>query len=222
MNSPDRTSTTNCPDSRTLRTTYASAGLLLLSACGSSGDSGGDAETTVDDWRDYCVATFTEDYTFVDVFGDPAFTAHSGEEYAVASLDEGLPPELVYLAAAGPEIFSIDASGGALPFTTNCTAGSTVDHLAVFSDTAVFAEETLATPICDLAAGSAHPRDTTSASGYAATNSRVGSAVTYEIMLNSFGPDCGGAERGNGSVPETTVFGSTTWLVPIITIVGPA
>jgi len=199
-----------------------SIALLFLTACGNNVDESGDPQTTVDDWSDYCVATFTEDYTFIDAFGDTAFTAHTGEEYVVASLDVDEPPELVYLAAAGPELFTIDASADELPFTTNCTAGSTTDHIAVFSDAIVYDSEDLSTPICELVAGSAHPRDTSLQSGYASTTTGVNTGVTYEVQLNSFGPECGGAEVGYVSVPRTTLFGTTTWLVPIITIVGPS
>jgi hypothetical protein len=200
-----------------------SIALVLVTACGgSSGSSGTNSQTTIDDWRDYCVATFTEDYTFIDVFGDPAFTAHSGEEYVVASLEVGEPPELVYLATTGPETLTIDATADALPFTTDCTAGSTTPYLAVFSDTIVYAEEALSTPICELSAGTTTPRDTTAGAGYAITGSSVGSSMTYEVILNSFSADCGGADRGYISVPQTSLFGSSTWLVPIISIVGPA
>jgi hypothetical protein len=195
---------------------------LLLTACGNVVDESGDPQTTVDDWSDYCVATFTEDYTFINASGDTTFTAHPGEKYVVASLDAGEPPELVYLAAAGPEIFVVDAEADALPFTTNCTAGSTTDHVAVFSDAIVYESEDLSTPICELSAGSVRPRDTSLPSGYASTLTGVNSGRTYEVQLNSFGPDCGGAEVGYVSVPRTTSFGWTTWLVPIITIVGPA
>jgi hypothetical protein len=44
--------------------------------------------------------------------------------------------------------------------------------------------------------------------------------ATYEVQLNAFGAQCG-APSGFVSVTETQVFGPTTWLVPVIVIIGP-
>jgi hypothetical protein len=193
----------------------------LLTACGGgSGASQQQPQTTVETWSDYCIATMTEDHQVLDFFGDVAFTARVGEEYLIARL-EADQAELVFLATTGPWNFDIDGTAETRPFTTQCAVGATTDHYAVFSDVTVFAEEELTTPLCDLDAGAVRPREPTG-SGYGITGSNVGSNQTYEVILNAFSAECGGADRGYVSVPETTVHGSHTWLVPIIGIVGPA
>ena len=198
---------------------------VSLTACGgSSGDggSGGNGETTVDDWQDYCIATFTEEYPVLDFFGDVAFTAHVGDEFVMASFDVGENPELLYLAETGPEVLELEESDGTLPFVSNCTAGSTTNHIAIFSDTTVYAEQELTTPICELSAGHAVPHDPTTQSGYATTGDGFGDTTTYEVYLNALSAECGGASLGYISVPQTTVFGTITYLIPIQLIVGPA
>lgn len=192
----------------------------VLTACGGGSGAPQQPQTTIDTWSDYCIATFTEDHQVIDFFGDVAFTAVAGDEYVISRLaaDEA---ELVFLATTGPETFTVEGSTETRPFTTPCEAGATSDHYAVFSDVTVFADEELTTPLCDLAAGAVHPREPTG-SGYSITGSSVGSNLTYEVILNAFSTECGGADRGYVSVPETTVHGTNTWLVPIIGIVGPA
>jgi len=202
------------------------ASLLCLSACGGGTANGGNppgaGETTIETWSDYCIATFTEDYAVTDAFDEVAFTARVGEEYVISDFDGISGPELVYLAETGPWSFTVTASAGALPFTSNCQAGSTTEHLAVFSDVTVYAEEELTTPICELAAGTAHPRNPTVGAGHSWAGSTADGNLTYEVILNSFSADCGGAALGYVSVPQTTVHGTTTALVPILWIVGPA
>lgn len=198
-------------------------GAVVLTACGGDEEgSPGVAETTLEAWRAYCVATFTEDYAVRDVFDDPMFTARVGEEYVIASFDFDDGATLVYLAPAGPETFPVAATDTGLPFVSNCQAGSTTDYYAVFSSVTIHAEEALSTPLCQLSAGVARPRDTTRQAGYSATSFNFAGPTTYEIFLNVFSADCGGAERGYVSVPQTNLFGTTTWLAPIITILGPA
>jgi hypothetical protein len=45
--------------------------------------------------------------------------------------------------------------------------------------------------------------------------------ATYELFLNSFSTQCNSATSGYISVPETQLFGTTTWLVPVISVMGP-
>lgn len=202
--------------------TAAVLGPFSLTACGgSSGDggSGTESQTSIEDWRDYCIATFTEEYPVVDIFGDPAFTAHVGDEFLLASFDADRTPQLVYLAKTGPEFVEIDEE--TLPFTSNCTPGATSRHYAVFSDITVYAEEELSTPLCELAAGRVLPLEPNGA-GYGITGSEAGSGIVYELILNAFSSECGDADRGYIDVPRTTLWGSSTALVPVQVIVGPA
>lgn len=196
-------------------------GLLGLTACGSDGGTGSASQTSIEDWRDYCIATFTADHAVTDPFGDVLFTAQAGDEYVISRLDPSGEVELVYLADAGPDKFTIEAGA---PLTHSCQAGATTDYYAVFSDVTVYAEEELSTPICELEAGAVRPRNTGALAGYsiAGTGLSFSGPTTYEVYLNTFSADCGGADRGYVSVPATTSFGATTWLVPILAIVGPA
>jgi hypothetical protein len=193
----------------------------LIACGGSSGDggSGTESQTTVDDWRDYCIATFTEEYPVLDGFGDVAFTAHVGDEFLMASYDADDNPQIIFLAETGPE--TIELEEATLPFTSNCTAGATTQHYAVFSDTTVYAEEELTTSLCELEAGHAVPLEPTGA-GYGITGSNAGSGAVYEVILNALSTECGGAERGYVDAPQTVLWGSYTYLVPIQVIVGPA
>jgi len=193
---------------------------LALTACGGSdgGSSGSESQTTIEDWRDYCIATFTEEYPVFDVFGDVAFTAHVGDEFLLGSFDADRT-EIIYLAKTGPDVFEIDEE--TLPFTSNCTAGATSRHYAVFSDVTVYAEEELSTPLCELAAGRVLPLEPNGA-GYGITGSNAGSGIVYEVILNAFSAECGAADRGYVDVPRTTLWGSSTALVPFQVIVGPS
>lgn len=78
------------------------------------------------------------------------------------------------------------------------------------------------TKLCDLAAGTAYPRDPSSWAGFAVTgNGSSGGAATHEVYLNSLGADCGGAERGYISVPNSRVLGVHTRLALIKSLIGP-
>lgn len=193
---------------------------LLLAGCGESVDGSLPGETTLEDWRDFCVATFTQDYTVLDHLGDVDFTAKAGDEYLVASLGSDAA-RLIHIAATGPYEFDVEAADHELlPLTSTCQAGSTTNHLAVFSDIIVFADRERTTPICTLAAGTTRPYDATSTFGYI-LNSTNGQAY-FEIWLNAFSADCEGAESGYVEVPSTWLFEATTWLSPIHTISGPS
>jgi hypothetical protein len=73
-----------------------------------------------------------------------------------------------------------------------------------------------------LPAGTAVPIDTTTSYGFSATSFNFNGPQVYSVMLNALGTLCGGATEGYISVPQTTVLGVTTWLVPITTILKPA
>ncbi len=198
--------------------------LLALPACsgGDGDDSDGEGAGTITaPWTDFCTATFTKDVPILDPFDDPMFTARTGEQYLMANFDTVFT-DLVYLASGGPDTFTIDEDpAGGYPFTSNCTIAGGVEYYAAFKDVAVYAEEALSTKICDLAEGTALP----SAGGLRGFSSVGGFSLngpaTYEIYLDAFASECGGSDTGYISVPQTHSFGSDTWLVPIISIIGP-
>lgn len=202
---------------------------LLASGCssGSSSDDGsaGGGEVT-DEWRDYCIATFIRDVPIEDLFGDVAFTAHTNSEYLLTEYyDFGDTPqaEIAFLTASGPDTYAIPATGSpaTFPFTTNCAIDTAVQYYAAFTDVTVYDSEALTNEICKIKAGTAFPRDTSTNAGAAATSLNLNGPQTYRIMLNAFGPMCGGATDGYVSVPPVQLFGSTTWLIPITTVMKP-
>ena len=200
------------------------AGMLLFGCGSGSGTSNGNSGQVTDLWSGYCVATFTRDVAITDGGSDVAFTARTGEKYLLTDYSTfGDQPQakIAYLTAAGPDIYDVPMTG-AVPFTSNCTIDKTVAYYAVFTDVTVYDAEALKNEICSLSAGTVVPIDTTTNSGYSSTSLSFSGPQTYEVMLNALGSQCGGATHGYVSVPQTTVLGVTTWLVPIATILKPS
>jgi hypothetical protein len=215
---------------------------VFISVTGCSGEDGeGDTEAGLEGpaaapaaagqvtalWEAYCIATFTMDHPVIDEFDEMLFTATAGSRYLMTNFEEFFGEdhaELAYLTADGPYTFSIDVPLGtqSFPFTSNCAFGQTKPYYAVFTDVSLFAEETLATPLCEFTAGTVVESDGTKPAGFAASGFGFSGPTTYQVFLNSLDTQCGNAENGYVSVPETQVLGRTTWLVPVIQIVGPA
>jgi hypothetical protein len=203
--------------------------VLLLAACGGADDDdnggGGYGDGTVaGPWTAYCTGTFTADTPIPDPFEDePLFVAKAGAEYLLADFDDtfGGRAEFVYLTAAGPDTFELESSDGSWPFTSNCAIGEGVPYYAVFTNVRVYAEEALTTTICELAAGTALPAGSGSRGYATAGEITLNGPLTYEVYLDAFAEQCGGYDTGYVSVPPTQSFGSNTWLVPLITIIGP-
>jgi hypothetical protein len=202
--------------------------VFALVGCGGGEDeNGGEGSesqdgTVTEEWAGFCTGTFTKDTAVLDVFDEPMFTALAGEEYLLADLSDtfGARAEFLFLTDVGPDSFVLEPDAeGAWPFTSNCAIGEVVPYYAVFDDVTVFAEEELVTKMCDLSKGSALP-SAGSGRGYAYIGSE-GSSAVYEVILGPFSEECGGADRGYISVPQTRSFGSTTWLVPFSGLVSP-
>jgi hypothetical protein len=202
--------------------------VLACSACGGSdgkkdlgGGSGGG--TVTQEWAAYCTAVFTKDYQVIDSFDEPQFLARAGDGYLLAEYDDTFGPkaQLIYLWPGGPEEFDVTAATTAdFPFTTACPLNTSKPYYAVFEDVAVYAEEALTTKLCDLKAGTALPR-TSSASGYSLASFQLSGPNTFEVFLNAFSAQCGGAASGYVSVQPVQSFNSTTWLVPILGVLAP-
>lgn len=208
-----------------------------LSACsGGDGDGDGDGSsdgsttsgTVTDEWSGYCIATFTQDHQVRDFFDDPLFTAHAGDQFLMSSYGEGFDMDaatLLYLTPKGPYDLEFEAPLGSrdFPFTSNCEFGQGVEYMTVFDDVSVYDTEALTNKLCDLSAGTVVPRDTAVFSGYGVTSSEfdLTGSETYEVFLNTLSPACQNAEKGYISVPQTTVLGIHTWIVPIQIIIGP-
>jgi hypothetical protein len=210
----------------------ASASLLGSMACSSESNSGSEqpgpagsgangGQITAE-WKNFCVATFTRDYTVTDTFGDTQFTAQAGEEYLLTDLGPaGTGAELSYLVNGAPYSFIVEQVEAAWPFTSNCESGQT-HYYAVFRDVTVFKDEAMTEKACDLRAGTFKPLDPTKVAGYAATDFSFAEETTYSLSLNAFASDCGDVDSGYIAVQQVEVLGTSTYLVPVITIVGPA
>jgi hypothetical protein len=200
---------------------------LLLLGCGSDaggGNPGTNTQTSdgqvTDPWRGYCTATFKSDVAIKDVFGDTAFTAHTGEQYLLTQFDTtgGSPRvQIAYLTSLGPDTYDVPITGGTdtFPFTSNCTIDNTVQYLVAFTNVTLYAAQDLANKICDIPAGTAMQRDMTANSGSSTVGFGLSGPQTYDIMLNVFSTMCGNATDGYASVPETQALGVNTWLIPI-------
>jgi hypothetical protein len=172
--------------------------------------------TITDLWRDFCIATLTEDHAVTDDFGTPLFTAKAGEEYLLLYYPEPYASaHAAYLTSGGPLEFGIkpNADHTAFPFTSNCPTDPPGSYFAAFADVSVYAEPELVTKICDLKAGDAVPRDIAANAGYALETPGMGTSI-YEIFLNAFSAQCGGAASGYVSVSRIRLFGSDRALVP--------
>lgn len=203
------------------------AGALFVTACSSGG--GSQDGTVTAEWEAFCVATFDQDHTVVDVFGDVLFTARAGESYLMADWSDAFGSfraDLLFLTDDGPNGFEVEADAqGAFPFSSNCQPEATQPHYAVFNDVAVFETADLENKICDLVAGDSVSVETGSTGSSSVSGPDLsgtqGGPLVYEIELNRFSDQCGGALQGFVSVPETRALGATTWLVPVRRIIGP-
>jgi hypothetical protein len=173
-------------------------------------------------WLDYCTATFVEDTAIRDVFDDTLFTAKAGETYLLSDhgpgFDAAEEAEMIFLSTGGPATFTVGGEAGMLPLTSDCFSGGTTSYSAAFTKVTVYAAEDLSTQLCVLDAGSTAP---SSGGGHSVAGEFPFSGPqTYGIYLGGFAAQCNGADVGFVSVPETQIFGITTWLVPIIALLG--
>jgi len=128
--------------------------------------------------------------------------------------------EFIYLNADGPDTFEVpmNASGG-WPFTSNCEINMGVPYYAVFNDVTVYGDEQLTTTICSLTAGTVVQSQ---GGGFALVGGiTFEGPATYEVFLAGMSAQCGGADSGFISVPQTRSLGAYTHLVPIRGIIGP-
>ncbi len=204
--------------------------MLSLAACSGGSDTGSEGGPSADGfvpepWSDYCVGTFNRDHAVTDVFGDVIFNAKSGDQYLISDHTGGFGEDrvdLLYLTNAGPYDFDVTPleETGELPITPSCDLDAAEKYIAAFADVSVYETEAMETKLCDIAQGTALPVEPGLPVGYSAAGEiDFSGPSTYEVYLNAFTSDCGDAESGFISVPQTTVLGTTTWLVPLRTIV---
>jgi hypothetical protein len=148
-----------------------------------------------------------------DVFQKALLTAHAGEKYLVIRYND-VVATLAYLTPAGPISFDVDAGAElTFPFTASCAPNPPHSYFAVFADVSVFAEPQLVTKICDLKNGATVTLDGAKQAGYANAPG-AGTSFLYEIFLNAFSAQCGGAENGHIRVRSINALGTAQTLVP--------
>lgn len=205
------------------RTVLALLTTLLAAGCGGNdeGNSGGGG-TVSEQWQGYCTVVFSSDHAVIDSFGDALFTARAGQEFLVKSYSETTRANLFYLTNSGPWDFEVMPAGvpPLYPFSSTCDLNNAVSHYGVFADVSVFADETLTTKLCDLTRGTTLPSAGMSVGYSLAGEISFSGPATYQVELGPFAAQCGAAS-GYVSVPETQVFGTTTWLVPFDTLLSP-
>lgn len=194
---------------------------LLLVACAED-----EPGTITEEWSAYCTANFTEDHPVLSAFDKRIFTARVGEQYLITEFEESdgqLSASLAFLTSDGLYSFEIetDDSNPTLPFSTACEPDNNSEYYGVFKDVTFYATESLEQELCTLSAGSVLPRDSTAA-GFSVTGGiSLGGPQTYQVFLNAFSGQCG-ASSGFTKVPEVSVLGRQTNLVPVRWLIGPA
>lgn len=191
--------------------------LCLALGCGGGGDGGGGGGGSTQilelqaPWSDHCVITFTESYEVRDFFGDVLFTAAEGDRFLLGGFGFGTEIEAYVMTADGPVEFEV-ATEPSAPFTTNCPEGTSETYNGVFANTTVYSDAGLTDVACELAAGTMAPA---SGSGYGFESDLAGGSAVYSVVLDGFSSECGGLEEGFIQVEPKTVFGTTTYLIPI-------
>ena len=197
--------------------------VCALLACGSVDDGGtpvGGGEV-VAPWDGFCVATFTEDYAFVDPFGDAELRVKRGGRYLMSDFgDFGAAATILYLGRGGQADFSVDVEQGApLPFTSNCMEGSVMELLGVFADVTVYMDEALTMPVCMLAAGTTLP-DANLSFGLVSGDLFAGEG-TYEVSSDGFAAACGGLTIGYVEASTVEIGSGQHTSVPLAPVIAP-
>jgi hypothetical protein len=182
------------------------------------GDSGDDGQV-IEPFDAYCVATFDVETPVQDVFGDTLFTAAAGSRYLLTKYEDASSAELLFLSPDGPVDFEVTATGGALPFSTDCVLGQTQRYAGVFTDVTVYEDLELTTELCQLSASLLWP---STGGGYSLESGFSDDPATYSISVDGLEDHCNGASSGYIPAPNTQVLGSFRTLVPIQFFAGPA
>jgi hypothetical protein len=200
--------------------------LVALGACGGDDAPGvGSASSgqVTDTYRDYCVATFTDDYQVIDFFGDPELSIHTGDELLIEDFGAFSPDavSVYYLSSAGPVSFTVTAEDGAtFPFTSNCMPDDVEDYVGVFANVTVYQDEALTTPLCMLEKGSIEP---SRGLNYALVSEIFGEGpIVYRLFGGAVGDLCGGVAEGYIKAGKAMIGSTSHTVVPIGTFSGPA
>ena len=155
----------------------------------------------------------------------PLFTVHAGEEYLLTSYPEPFSSaKIAYLTSTGP--YEVDVQPNAdhtgFPFSTDCPIDLQArSYFGVFADVSVFAEPGLVTSLCALKQGTVLPRVLDARGAGYVLESESATGDIYEVYLNAFSPQCGGATSGYISVPVMELFGTPHIVVPFRVLTGP-
>ncbi len=205
----------------------ALAASAALVGCGDEDGGGGGAGsgTVAEPWTTYCVATFTEDYTFIDPFGDVDLEVQAGEAYLMGdyrTFAGELRADILYLTSAGPVEFTAElAAGETPPFTTDCEVDANQHNLGVFADTTLYGDEALTEEICQLPAGTIVENQGTSYALVGEIDFLGTSPSTYRVTLGGLSERCGGGEEAFVSAPWVKVGSTNHSVVPLKGFLAP-
>ena len=169
----------------------AVAAMSLLFACGDAEEVslvGGAFEA--DNKIKLCKATFLEDQTINDFFGDYSFEVSEGDRFVLGDARGRI--KMVRETNLGAHLFEFRGDPDA--FTSSCEEKETKAMLAVFADVTVFEDEEMTTELCRLKKG-----DLAEIGGswsQSAVSSSYGEENVYNVSLNGFKEQCGGESYG--------------------------
>lgn len=196
--------------------------LCALHGCGGGDDGvpegGGEVRAA---WEAYCIATFEQGYAFVDPFGDVEFRAKAGSRYLLSGFGTfGAEASVLYLARKGPVELSVDVeSGAALPFSSNCEPSAVEEHVGVFAETTVYADEAMSMPVCVLSEGATFPGGGLS---YALVSGDLfQSGGTYEVSFAGLATACGGLATGYVGATTVKLGGSQYTALALASVISP-
>ncbi|MDC0716252.1 hypothetical protein [Nannocystis bainbridge] len=186
-----------------MRDFKALVGALAFAACG--GD-GGDFESNngqvSDELAGYCIATFIEDFEFLNPSGGVALSVEQGQRYLLTGLPDS--PAIVYQHKDGA--FDLDLDEGTGSIDAPCLADGLAlasEHVA-FARLDVYSDQALQNRVCTI---EKFARGNAIGFGYVADN-------VYELFLD--GGFCDGLESGFVRATRITIGDMGHVGVPIV------
>ena len=175
---------------RQIKMLGAVAAMALLLACGEAEEAGGNVVSEAVKKIELCKATFLENQTIDDFFGDYRFEVSEGDQFVLGDAMGRI--KMVRETDLGVHLFEF--RGDKKAFTSSCEGKDTEAVLGVFADVTVFQDEEMTTELCRLKKG-----DLAEIGGswsQSAASSSYGEENVYDVSLNGFKEQCGGESYG--------------------------
>jgi hypothetical protein len=205
------------------------AALCALYACGGEGEGdggggGGGAQVGGGEvrapWNSACVATFDQDYDFIDPFDEVELQVVAGSRYLLADVGGfGAQATVLYLSDVGPVEFAIENDGNPPPFSSSCAGGVVEEVVGVFANVTVYSDQALNMAACMLSAGDVLPGGGLS---YALVSGDLfAGGGTYEVSFGGLATACDGLDAGYVAA-SSVMLGETQYTVlPLASVLRP-